>query len=190
MPAIAKINVAALADRAKNILMKPEAEWDKINGEKPLLPELFTGYVAILAAIPALCSFVGWEVFGLMGLHPGIVWAFGHMILTYVLAFICVGVGGFVSEFLAAQFGGKADRISAFKLMVYSMTPAWLSGVFSLVPMLSILGIVGLYSLYLFYLGAPKLMGVPKEKAVVYTAVTVIATAIVAGIFSAVLLRT
>lgn len=189
MSAIAKINVAALADRVKNIIMKPEAEWDKINGEKPLLPELFTGYVAILAAIPAVCSFIGLEVFGILGFRPGIGAAIAHLVLTYVLGFIGVGVGGFVADFMAAQFGGKSDRLSAFKLVIYSMTPAWLGGVFGIMPALSFLGLVGLYSLYLFYLGAPKLMGVPKDKAVVYTAVTMILTAIVAGIFSAFLLR-
>lgn len=190
MSAIAKINVAALADRAKNIIMTPEKEWDKIDGEKPLLPELFTNYAAILIAIPAVCSFIGWQVFGILGMHPSLGVSLKHLILTYIVSLISLGVSGLASEFLAPQFGGTADRLSAFKLAVYSMTAAWLAGVFSIVPALGILGIVGVYSVYLFYLGAPKLMKVPKEKAGVYTAAVIISTLIVGGLLSVLLLRT
>ena len=43
------------------------------------------------------------------------------------------------------------------------------------------LQLAGLYSLYLFYKGAPTMMDVPKDKAVVYTILTVVA-AIIANI--------
>ena len=189
MSAIAKINVAALADRAKNILMTPEKEWEKIDGEKPVLAELFTNYAAILIAIPAVCSFIGWQVFGIMGMHPSIGISLKHLVLTYIVSVISLVVSGLASEFLAPQFGGTADRLSAFKLAIYSMTAAWLAGIFSIVPALGILGIVGLYSVYLYYLGAPRLMKVPKEKAGVYTAAVIISTIVVGGVLGVLLLR-
>ena len=56
------------------------------------------------------------------------------------------------------------------------MTPAFLAGIFSLIPALSIFGILGLYSVYLLYLGLPRLMRAPEDKAVAYTAVVVAAS--------------
>jgi hypothetical protein len=181
MSAIAKIDIAALTERAKNILMTPEKEWDKIDGEKPLLPELFTGYAAILAAVPAVCSFIG-----LLGTRAGIGVAISFLVLSYVQSLLMVAAGGFVADFLAPQFGGKSDRISAFKLIVYSVTPVWVVGALGLLPVLGRLTILALaYTAYLIYLGAPKLMKVPQDKNIGYTAVTLIAIILANGLIMA-----
>jgi hypothetical protein len=58
------------------------------------------------------------------------------------------------------------------KLAVYSMTPAWLAGVFALIPGLGFLRILGLYSLYVFWLGLPVLMGPPPDKTAPYAIAT------------------
>ncbi|TAL28315.1 MAG: DUF1282 domain-containing protein [Alphaproteobacteria bacterium] len=184
MTAIAGVDIAALADRVKNILMKPAAEWDKISGEKPLLPDLFTRYVAILAAIPALCGFLGSMIFGFSAggytVRPSFGIALEQLVVGYIMAFIGVGICGMAVEFLAPHFGGKTDRISAFKLAIYSMTASWMSGVFMLLPsVFKILGLLGLYSIYIFYLGVPKLTTVPADKAGTFTAVVAIVSILV-----------
>ncbi len=177
MSAITQLNVAALADRAKNILLEPAKEWDKIAGETPSLQDLVLRYVAVLAAIPAICGFIGDMAFGI-----GIRYAFRALIMGYVLSFIGPIVAGFTADYLAPQFGGKADRNNAFKLVVYSMPAPWLAGAFAIVPALSMFGIVGLYSIYLFYLGASKLMGIPKENAGTYTAAVAIVSMMATGL--------
>jgi hypothetical protein len=184
MTAIAGVDIAALADRVKNIILKPDAEWEKIKGEKPLLPDLFTRYVAILAAVPALCTFAGGLVFGYSAggytARPTMGFALEQLVLGYIMAFVSVGILGLAVEFLAPQFGGKADRLSAFKLAVYSMTANWMAGIFMLLPSaFKILAILGLYSIYLFYLGVPKLTTVPAEKAGTFTAVVAIISIVV-----------
>ena len=42
-----------LVDRARDILMKPKDEWAVIDREPATIGGLYTGYVMILAAIPA-----------------------------------------------------------------------------------------------------------------------------------------
>ena len=64
-----------------------------------------------------------------------------------------------------SRFGGLADRASAFKLVVYGSTAAWVAGVFQLIPGLGLLALLGLYSLYLYYVGATPVMRVPQDKA-------------------------
>ncbi|MCC7035753.1 MAG: YIP1 family protein, partial [Alphaproteobacteria bacterium] len=84
-------------------------------------------------------------------------------------------------DFLAPKFKGTSNQISAFQLAIYSATPAWVSGLFLIVPIIGpILMLVGVvYSLYLFFLGVPKLMKCPKDQAVVFTVVAVIVNVVV-----------
>jgi hypothetical protein len=53
-----------LFERVKAILVTPKTEWQVIAREPGDLGMLFTSYVAILAAIPAICGLVGWVLVG------------------------------------------------------------------------------------------------------------------------------
>ena len=75
---------------------------------------------------------------------------------------------GLVIDALAPTFNGQKNQPNALKLAVYSMTPAWLAGIFSLIPGFRVLGIVGLYGLYLLWVGLPPLMKSPEEKSIGY----------------------
>ena len=55
-----------LMERVKGILLKPRETWAAIDGE-PADTRLFTGYVMILAAIPAVCGFIGMSLIGMGG---------------------------------------------------------------------------------------------------------------------------
>ncbi len=168
-----------IVERVKAIILTPKTEWQAIEGEPCDAAYLFTNYVAILAAIPAVCGFIGMSIIGIglpmigtyrVGIVSGLVSAIAH----YVLAFVMVYVLALITDALAPTFGAQKNQSAALKLAVYSMTPAWLVGVFSLIPGLRILGILGLYSLYLFWLGVPALMKAPDEKSVPYTAAVVV----------------
>ena len=158
-----------LVERVKAILLAPKSEWMVIDKEPGDPQYLFANYVAILAAIPAVCGFLGMAIFG-----RSIGAALAGAVISYVLAFVGVYVMALINDALAPVFGGRKDQPSALKLAVYSMTPAWLVGVFSLIPALGVLKILGLYALYLFWLGAPVLMKTPEDKSVVYTAAVVV----------------
>lgn len=158
-----------LVDRVKNILLTPRTEWPVIETEPGDAGYLFTNYVAILAAIPAVCSFIGIAFVGVGPIRIGIGTALASAIFSYVLSFVVVYIVALIADALAPTFGGRKDFPSALKLTVYSYTPAWLVGIFSLIPALGILGILGLYAFYLFYLGASPLMKVPPERSVTYT---------------------
>ncbi len=170
-----------LVARVKGIILNPSAEWQKIEPESGDVAYLFTNYVAILAAIPAVCGFIGSMLIGVP-----IVAALISAILGYVLAFVAVYVVALIADALAPTFGGRKDFGSALKLTAYSYTPAWLAGIFSLIPFLGILGILGLYGIYLLYLGLPVLMKCPKDKAVVYTIVIIVCGIIISLIIGAI----
>ncbi len=180
-----------LVERVKAIIVTPKTEWPKIESEPGDAPYLFANYVAILAAIPAVCGFVGMAIIGIgmpmIGTYRvGIVGGLASAIVHYLLAFVTVYVMALIIDALAPTFDGQKNQSNALKLAVYSMTPVWLVGVFLLVPALGILGILGLYSLYLFWLGAPGLMKVPADKSVVYTAAVVVCGIIISFIAGAI----
>jgi len=175
-----------LIDRVKNIILTPKTEWPVIDREPGDVAYLFTSYVAILAAIPAICGFIGTSIVGIsipgmgtvrMGVASGLV----NAIVSYLLTFLTVYVVALIVDALAATFGGRKNFDSALKVTVYSYTPLWLSGIFTLIPGLRFLGLLGLYGLYLLYLGLPVLMKSPQEKSLGYAAAVVVC-AIVIGL--------
>jgi Yip1 domain len=163
-----------LVERVKGIILSPQTEWPVIAGESGDAGYLFRNYVAILAAIPAVCGFVGRLLIG-----GSIIRALIGAVIGYLLTFVAVYIMAWVVNQLAPTFSGQKDFPSALKLTVYSATPSWLAGVFLLIPALGFLRILGLYSLYLLYLGLPPLMKTPPEKAIWYTIVSIVCAIIV-----------
>jgi Yip1 domain len=172
-----------LIERVKAIILSPKTEWPVIAGEPDDAQGLFKNYVAILAAIPAVCGFIGTALIGMSisgvgTMRVGVGGALVSAIVGYVLAFVGVYVLALIVDALAPSFGGSKGMGNALKLVAYSATPSWLCGIFALIPALSFLGILGLYSLYLFYVGLPVLMKSPQEKTLIY-AIAVLAVGIV-----------
>ena len=164
-----------LVERVKRILLSPQTEWEVIDTEQTTTTELYTGYIAPLAAIGPIAQIIGFSVFGFMGYRVPIGRALAYAIATYVLTLVGTYALAMIIDALAPTFAGRPDRIQALKVAAYSSTAAWVAGIFALIPGLRLLGILGLYSLYLLYLGLPVLQKTPREKALPYTAVVVLA---------------
>ena len=175
-----------LVERAKNILLQPNQEWPVIAAEAGDTKSLFTSYAVPLAAITPVAMWIGHSLIGIsigpLGTYrTPIVAGVGFAALSYVLALLSVFVVGLIIDALAPSFGGEKNSAQAMKCAVYAHTPAWLGGIFHLLPSLSILAVVAaLYGLYLLYLGLPLLMKAPKDKAVGYTVVVVICAIVLA----------
>lgn len=179
-----------IIERVKGILIDPRSTWIVIEAESTSLAELYRSYLLWLAAIPAVCSFVGLSLIGVgaggITVRVPLLAGLLSMVLSYVLSLVVVYVLALIVNALAPRFGGTADAMQALKLIVYAGTAALVGGVFSLLPLLSLLGLLAaLYSIYLIYTGLPVLMKNPPEKSLAYTAVVMIA-GIVLGLFAGV----
>src|ERR1700682_2759474 len=51
-------------DRARDLILHPAQEWKVINAEPQTVQGLYTPYVMILSAIPAICGFIGFSLVG------------------------------------------------------------------------------------------------------------------------------
>ncbi|UIJ45067.1 YIP1 family protein [Sphingomonas cannabina] len=167
-----------IIDRIKNILLSPKPEWDRIDAEPMTEKGIFTGWVLPLAAIGPVAGLIGSQLFGYgygVVFKPSLLGSLSFAIVCYVLAVIGVWVLAKIVDWLAPNFGGTRNPVSALKVVAFSYTASFVGGIFGLVPMLGILGVLfGLYSLYLLYLGLPRLMKAPQDKALGYTVVTIL----------------
>ena len=181
-----------LVSRVKGILLNPKHEWATIDTEPTTVGSLYSGYIIPLAAIPAICGFIGMSIIGynFMGVSTKSSMGSGltRGVVSYVIGLAVVYVVAIIIDALAPSFGGQKSQIQALKVAAYSSTAVWVAGISAVLPALGgIIGLVGLvYSLFLLYLGLPVLMKVPAEKAMGYTVVVVIAWIVLSVVVAAV----
>ena len=170
--------------RAKNIILSPNSEWPVIAAEQTTVKDLYQGYIAPVSAIAPICTFLALLFFGRgVGAGAGLVAA----IVIYAITLAATYVIALIAQFLAPQFGGRADIVDALKLVAYAYTPAWVGGVFNLIPLLGILDLLlALYGFYVLYAGATPVVNVPKDRAAVFTIVLVVAVILMFFIVSAI----
>ena len=168
-----------VVERAKSILLQPAQTWPVIDAEPATVQSIYKDWLVIMAAIPAVCTFIGMTLVGAsffgVSVRTPIVAGVVQMILGYGLSLVMAYVMSLIVDALAPRFGATKNPVGALKVVAFGSTAAYVSGVFSLLPMLSMLGIlVALYSFYLFFLGLPAVMKCPQDKALGYTAVVAI----------------
>ena len=176
MSVVGGASTTGLVARVQNMIMKPAAEWDVVAAEPATVSGLFTGYAMILAAIPAVSTFIGRLVFS-HSLVGGLI--FG--VLSYVLTLVGVYVVALIVDALASSFDGEKNQVQALKLVIYGSTAVWVSGIGNIVPfigwLLTLAG--GIYTLYTIYIGLPKLMKNPPDKTIGYFVVIIVAEIVI-----------
>jgi hypothetical protein len=169
-----------LVQRVKQILLSPRTEWQVIEAEPTTTTELYKTYIIPLAAIGPISQVIGYSVFGITVPFVGtyrvpIGSAISGALVAYVLTLAGTYVLALIIDGLAPTFNGQRSQIQALKVAAYSSTASWLAGIFALIPGLRLLAILGVYSLYLLYLGLPIVMKSPRDKALGYTVVVIVA---------------
>jgi hypothetical protein len=172
-----------LIERAKNILLTPKTEWEVVKSEEPNVPGIITGYVLPLAGVAAAAAFVGYGLIGInmFGIRiAGINWGIYQAVTVLATALISVFVSSFIIDALAPSFGSEKNMGRSVQLVAYSYTPAWVGGIFAILPSLAIIGsLAGIYGLYLLYIGLPALKKTPLDKQVGYFVVSLIVIIVV-----------
>lgn len=151
------------AERVRRILLDPRREWPRIAAERSSIQSLYSGWIMLLAAIGPVALLVSTHSLRL-AVAEYVLW----LIITFLLAQVV--------DALAPTFGGKRDFVASLKLTAYSLTIAWLAGVFNL------FGVLGLapwlaamaYAFYTFFLGVPVLKKATPDRALPFTLVIVL----------------
>lgn len=165
------------------IFTHPDDEWASIRSEPNTIGRHYLTHALILAAIPAVCGYIGATQVG---------WSIGSSETVYKLTsesalFLCalfygamiVGVGilGKFIDFLSETFQEEDIAQRGVALATYTTAPLFICGLIGLYPVLWLDMIIGLiavaYSVYLLYEGVPILMSIPKEKGFVFASAIV-----------------
>ena len=159
-----------LIERLQAILLRPRQTWPTIAAEPATAATIYRNWVLILAAIPAVATFIGWSLIGggMFGISYRVPLATGivQLVVGYLLSLLAVYVLALIVNALAPTFHGSKDFIAALKVVAYGSTAGFVGGIFSLLPPLAWLGLLAaFYSIYLIYTGLPVLMRCPPAKA-------------------------
>ena len=177
-------------------LVRNPAKFIEANKDTPTtVSAIMLKYVAVLAVIPFVATLIGnlwfYALFVPFGFGLGgslYAYAFVAAILYYILDIVAVYVISIVIKMLAPTFNSTADQIKSLKLAAYIYTPVFLISILYIIPIVSILVILGvLYGLYILYIGLPIMLATPKEKALTYVIVVVIATFVIYLVIGAII---
>lgn len=186
------MDIDKLIQRVKAILLTPKSEWPVIAAESSTVADIFRNHVVILAAIPAVFGFIKGSVIGysLLGatVRASFFGGIGAAILTWLLTLASVYLLALIVDALAPSFAGEKNIVQAIKLVAYAYTANWVASAAVVIPVLGgliMLAAMG-YGIYLLYLGLPHTMKSPPDRAVGYTAVTVVIALVLGFVMAAI----
>lgn len=153
------------------LLTRPREQWAGIREERLSLPRVLL-HLALLAAIPVVCSYfgtteVGWRV-GVgapIRITPESALRIG--IFYYLTIIIGVYWVGWMIGWMAESYGGRQPLSQCLLLATYIPTPLFLFGFMQLYPVLWVNVVVSYpalaFTVVLLYTGVPEMMQTPKE---------------------------
>lgn len=160
------------------ILHHPKEEWGQIRKEHYSAAHIFMQQISILAAIPAVCMFigttqVGWSIAGSEYIKLEASSAISAAIAFYFAMWVAVGFITYAIHWMEKNYGGNVTFDDCLSLATYTATPMFLSGLAALYPLLWLNVSVGLvavcYSVYLLYTGVPVIMKIPEGRAFLFS---------------------
>jgi hypothetical protein len=185
------MDTSKIIARAKSTLLTPRTEWPVIADEPDTVAHLYSNYILIMAAIPAVAFFLSTSVIGvsvpLLGAYRiGMTSALSHAVIAYLLGLVGVYIVALIVDALAPTFNGQKSQIQALKTVAYAYTASWVASIVGIIPGLGLLATLAgiVYGIYLLRLGLPVTMKCPDDKAVGYTAATIVVALIVGFILN------
>ena len=168
-----------LLSHAFGLFTHPDEEWASIRKEHETPRRVYVAYVLILAAIAPICAYIstayfGWTVGNERLIKLTEISAMQLSVLTYLAMLVGVFALGYAINWMARTYGAKEEHVpsNGIALAAYSCTPLFLAGFALLYPVPWFNAIVFLaaacYGAYLMYDGLPIVMGIEKERAVMY----------------------
>jgi len=168
-----------LLSHAFGLFTHPDQEWVSIRKEHENPTRLYIAYIAILAAIAPICAYLstahfGWSVGSERLIKLTEISAVQLSVLTYVAMLVGVFALGYAINWMAKTYGAKEEHVpsNGIALAAYSCTPLFLAGFALLYPVpwfnAAVFLAAACYGAWLMYDGLPIVMGIEKERAVMY----------------------
>jgi Yip1 domain len=165
-------------DTIKNVIISPETEWDLIARDAISLTKLTRLYIIPLALIAPIATTIGMHIFDLRwsakagyAVPRNRIWNVG--ITNFVLEVITVFLIAATFYGMARTEGVRCSFLDATKVAVFGAAPLMLSGALLIMP-ISVVAcmFVMVYSMALYYAGVQRVLGIHKDNAAIFVAMS------------------
>jgi hypothetical protein len=156
-----------LALRLRNLLVKPNEEWQIINGESTTLNDMLSGFSLPLIGLATLLTFISFLVN-----QQALIF---ELALKQALLIFTALFGGLLLSFYMISKFLKVSRTPDFKetaakLVVYSSAPLYVVLIIgTLVPEIFFIHILSVYSFYLCWVGIQYLTSLKGDKKMIFS---------------------
>lgn len=175
--------------RVKNILIRPQHEWQVIKDEKTTYRKIIFRYVGVLAMVPPAAALAGRIIFDSHIPNSALASSAGYLVLTnmlwYCMYVINVVIVGVIISAMVLRSESGWNGLQALKVAAYSFTPLFIAGFIVVLPRMGwVIQAAILYSVYLLYFGIIALGAMRKKQAAWYAAGCFLCSSIVVGIMN------
>lgn len=162
----------------KGLLTDPVREWQSIRDEASSVPDLYTQFILIVAAIAPVCALIGtttmgWRIGGGDPIKLTFVSALSMAIIFYVAMLVATFTIAKLIYWMSQTYGAAQPFALCVALAAFAATPLFLVGFIQLIPILWLNFIVGLpalaYTVYLLYSGVPVIMDISAERGYLFS---------------------
>lgn len=167
-------------NRAKNLILKPQEEWVRIEAETISKKEIAKSYILPFVILIAICSVTGSLLLTVKTYSFSII--ITKVIVSGLLFIGGVYLSALIINELTSSFSIPRNTDATFKLIAYSFTSFFIAMcLVSLLPDLPVLVILGFHSVYLFWLGATSVLKVSEASK---TGFVIVSFLIIIGIYA------
>ena len=156
----------------------PDEEWQEIRGEEESISHMYLTHVLLLAAIPAVCAYlgttkVGWSIGNGAPVMLTEASALQMTVMTYLAMLAGVAVMGAFIHWMARTYDSNPNFTQCVVFAAYTATPLFIGGLAALYPHLWLAMVIGTaaicYTVYLLYVGIPTFMGIPEDEGFMFS---------------------
>lgn len=157
--------------RIKNIISKPDSEWNSIANEKGDFKQVLNNYALPLILLVSVARFLGLSKFGINLSFYSILYAG----VDFLSLYFGIYLAALIIKEIAPSFQSHNDKTIAFKIIVYSSTPIFVASFISnLAPSLFFVNLFYIYTLYLLWTGIGPLMNTAERNKMSFIIIIVI----------------
>ncbi len=160
------------------LITEPDSEWSNIRNTPSGLLQLYLGQIIWLAALPALCTYIGTTRIGwsLPGSDHIVRLTSESATAMALLAWLAIIVGvatmGWFIHWMSGNFGSNPTLADCNAFSGYIAFPLFVAGICGLYPSIWLTicaGTIGAAaSAYMLFKGLPVFMKIPPERAFIY----------------------
>jgi len=160
------------------LFQNPNDTWQSVHDQTISIREVYVPYLVLLAAIPAICIFlggsqVGWTIGSGDTTRLTAASAMFVGVATYLALLVGIFLLGYSIHWMSKTYGVEPKLGTCVGFAALVISPMMLAGVVAIYPSLWIYMMVFLvalaFSVYLLYGGLPIVLGISQEQGFVYS---------------------